>query len=220
MDNLNYDKLTVHDMDAKIKKTKRLRNLAIVGVPLGFAMFGGGGALSAAVGISFISLSLIGFFLMPASFFCSALLSTRLAKMRQIASIRDMILSQDKLLIYQLCSDLNNMQTIMIIQKLIATGNLEGYVIIGNIMVAKTSLYISEEEAQDEYSRMRFGVKDDDNDKPSDTFAQAGSLSEYAQKRYDNVSAATGDGKKCPHCHADVNADDMFCKECGSRLKY
>lgn len=220
MDNFNYDKLIVQNMDAKIKKTRRLRNFCIVGVPLGFAMFGGGGALSVEVGIYFIPMSIVGFFLMPVSFFCSALLSTRLAGMRKIIAIRDMILSQDKVLIYQLCGDLNDMQTIMIINKLIATGNLEGYVIIGNVMVAKASLYISEEDAREEYSHMRFGVKDDDNDKPSDRFVQSGSLSEYAQKHYDNVSAATGEKEECPYCHAAVNSGDMFCKQCGSRLKY
>ena len=56
------------------------------------------------------------------------------------------------------------------------------------------------------------------NDPPTYHDAPAGLTPEEEQALADAADRPRGETKKCPVCHADVDADALFCNHCGAQL--
>ncbi len=216
-----YDpKYAVPEFDAKYAKTKRIRNALIACIPLGFIMFGGGTPLAIITERMYLMfIPVLGFLLIPTSIITMATLSNRLMILRGVRTTIDTIKSQDKTYFFQIGG--NNpaveLQVKTFVQRAIENGVLEGYTIIGDVAVVKTSVGISEREILREYALLKFGKINDEDE--NENFAEAGSLSDYAAKNYDEKPAAAAT-KECYFCHASVPADATYCSKCGARLDY
>lgn len=208
------------DLDTKYKKTKRLRNLAIAGIPLGFLMFGGGMPLTIlSEQIYLVFIPILGFCFIPASIICLAFSSTRLFNMKQAQESIKLIKSQDRTYFFQLAggSPAVELQVATFVGKLIENGLLEGYSVVGGIAVVKNSAGFTEKSIMRDYALLRFGKTDDKDDEEN---YPAGSLSSYAEKKYGEGDGENVETKECYFCHANVPKDAVYCSKCGARLNY
>lgn len=215
--NLKY---ATPDIDARIKRTKRIRNFFIFGIPLGFIMFGGGMPLSMITErLYLLFIPIMGFLFLPTSIISMAVFSTRLNNMNSVSSLLNTIKSQDKTFFFQITgpNPAAELQAATFIRKAIENGLLEGYTVCDGIAVVKTSAGLSEKEIKNEYALLKFGKINDDND--GDGYVSAGSLGDYAAKSY-GEKQADSITKECYYCHATLPKDAVYCSKCGARLDY
>lgn len=213
--NNSLEKFVTPDMECRIRRLKRNRIFFIALAPLGFIMFGVGGFLCT-ITVYCIPIPIVGFFMFPTSFLCAIMLTTKISCIRSIMDIVNNVKLQDKVFLYQInANPTQELQTIATLKKLIELGYLEGYELVGNIMIAKQTLHVSVEDAMNEYSLLRFGktvnAQDDNGVSPS--------MEQYVPFS-SNGNSVDNTEKECYYCHAKVSADAVYCSKCGARLNY
>lgn len=117
----------------------------------------------------------------------------------QVEGIIRTIELKDKTLIVSISQAYREKDMILIVKKLLEAGFLSDYENIGDIMLAKKELHISESEARKEYNEEK-GIKTDNHVKP--TYAEADSY---------NVTY-------CPECGNKNKIYDNYCSNCGRRI--
>lgn len=106
-------------------------------------------------------------------------------------------------------------------QKLIDTGNLAGFRIVGDVMVVRDDIPMTDEEAWEETAAF-FNVNAAVNmgmtmDNMPEGYRKVLEIQQRKEKEY--LAAAPAHGQ-CPRCGEPVkSADSEFCDKCGERLK-
>ncbi len=194
--------------------------LIVAGGFVGFAVTGamlgmrGGGKGFGQFGFIFIP-----FFAVPFGVFFAAFSSAKLNGYNTLASIVELIKMSDRSIIDAVVPEaasrvvVNNVygtsgyvdpQKLLIVKKLIETGNLEGYEVVADKVVAKCGT-LTESEAEemfDEYVSSKT---------PAFGFAAMPSAFTAAAEKPVIV--------KCPDCGAPVGDNEKFCQYCGRRLR-
>jgi len=174
-----------------------LRSKARLGgilVPVGFVLFVIGGISMAASGsFGFPVPVLIGFFAFGAGGFMSAVYGGQAAAAGAYVSLQNQVRSADKTLINNLSFTpaQREADTLNAVKGLIRTGNLPGYEVIADMMVAKSSLGI----------------------RPEDIAVGGGGESKVVL-----VSKSSSAPAKCPSCGAAPRSAGKFCEYCGTKL--
>ncbi len=201
------------DMEGELKKYRRTRTLCGVGLALCSVLFGIMGAL---MGVLFTDkpwafvFVLVPFFGFAA---CGFGLTTSMMRVSYANIINDLIQrikNFDKILLVKLADNCSEAETYEVVDKLINTGNLPGYRMVGELMVAKESVSASVSEAREEYDRY-MGVQKVVNVAPQYSAVTA---DPYAT----DYNAASSEKNFCPSCGKEVDKDDRFCPSCGKRL--
>lgn len=154
------------------------------------------------MGLKYFPFILIPFFAFPLSMMLGVFFLTKKNYVKNIKNIADGIKFSDEKLIAEMfgVSDFQIKQGAEIVAKLIETGNLDGYELIGGVMVAKKTLMFTEEEA---VAR-------------NDAYLQP-------YRAMDEAKAAAAAGPvltECPHCGAPItNTKARFCQYCGKLIK-
>jgi len=133
------------NMEVEYKKAKRLQGLTIGGLIVCFCLFGVAGALVASLNLSpiLIFLPFIGFG------GCAVGMSfgvNRCARCNAIIKLMDNVKAFDKIEISKLVSYGSEAEMVVLIKKLIETGNLSEYRVISDKIVAKEGVFVSESE--------------------------------------------------------------------------
>lgn len=185
---------TKPDMAAQCKKYRSLRKLCAVGVALCFVGFG---VVGFVIGSFFfgplfalIAVPFFGFIACGVGFMASWY---KLTVCMQVNEIIQKIKKHDKILLVQLLPGFNESDLILLADKLISTGNIAEYIIVGDVMLVKENLYVSESEAKKEYDKY-FGRD----------FTDTATSSQYGY---------------CPSCGKSVSASDKYCSGCGRLLR-
>lgn len=201
------------DMEGELKKYRKTRAVCGAGLALCFVLFGIMGAL---MGVLFtdkpwaFAFVLIPFFGFAA---CGFGLTTSMMKVSYANIINDLIQrikNFDKILLVKLADNCSEAETYEVVDKLINTGNLPGYRMVGELMVAKESVCASVSEAQEEYDRYT-GVQKAVNVTPQYSAVAA---DPYAT----NYNDASSEKAFCPSCGKEVDKTDRFCSSCGRKL--
>lgn len=105
-------------------------------------------------------------------------------------------------------------------QKLIDTGNLAGYRIVGDVMIVRDDIAMTDEEAWEEAAPF-FNVNAAINmgmtvDNMPECYRR---IIEIQQRKEREQAAGTSEYGKCPDCGEPVKSgDSAFCDKCGARL--
>ena len=195
-----YGILKVIKPNFDYKKYKKLAILFLICMLMSFVLFGFLAGFSDRIFGEFnIALIAIPF----SSFFAGSMLMVfcmaKYSYAFQAESIIKQIKSNDKILIAGISMFYREGDMLLIVNKLLETGNLSDYENIGDVMVAKKELCVSESEARKEYNKFK-GISTDVNVNP----VQPGPDS-Y------NVSY-------CPECGTKNRIYDKYCSNCGRRI--
>jgi hypothetical protein len=195
--NANIEKYVVPHVENEIPRLKRKRNLVIAMIPIGFIMFGVGGYLTT-VNPYLLTILICGFVMFGLGAGLLAGSINKICIVSSIVAVKKSVECRDKVLLFQLGNGKpdSDIRMANLINKLIETGNLTGYTVIADVMVAKTDKYITEEQALEEYQIIRFG-------RPATTVEPADE---------------NGVFKECYYCHAKLSDGDTYCPNCGARI--
>ena len=186
------EKIITLDFEIRLKKYRRLRSFFIACLPLGFLMFGGGVPLIFVTGKTYLAfIPALGFLAIPGSAIAAAALTQKIYKMQSVKDILTAIKAQDVAYLYQLGAGFTESQTFLIVQRLITTGLLDGYELVGNFAVARSEKYVNKDAVMREYMALRFGRTDSD-----------GGAVEF---------------KECYYCHEKLPKDAVYCTKCGAK---
>ena len=164
-------------------------------------MFGGGVSLIFATGMTYLAfIPALGFLAIPGSAIASVALTQKIFKMQAVKDILAAIKAQDVAYLYQLGAGITESQMLLIVQRLITTGVLDGYELVGNFAVARSDKYVNKDAVMREYMALRFGRIDSD------------SVSS------DNDSAE--EFKECYYCHEKLQKDAVYCTKCGAKQNF
>ncbi len=146
----------------------------------------------------------------------------------QLCRIVNYVKAQEKVPLTQVLGYAKN--SVQAAQKLIDTGNLEGYRIVANAMLVKEGVEITEEDALKEaaaYYNLQTAVNMgmDPNDMPevakmAAKLQQANLEAAAAQNAAAFEAQKAADKKFCPECGKPLpGKGEKFCSECGAELK-
>lgn len=146
----------------------------------------------------------------------------------QLCRIVNYVKAQEKVPLTQVLGYAKN--SVQAAQKLIDTGNLEGYRIVANAMLVKEGVEITEEDALKEaaaYYNLQTAVNMgmDPNDMPevakmAAKLQQANLEAAAAQNAAAYEAQKAADKKFCPECGKPLpGKGEKFCPECGAALK-
>ncbi|MCI5790834.1 MAG: zinc ribbon domain-containing protein [Clostridiales bacterium] len=201
------------DMEGQLKKYRRTRTFCGIGLALSFVLFGIMGAL---MGVLFMdkpwafALILIPFFGFAGCGFGLMTSMMRVSYANIINDLMQRIKNFDKILLVKLADSCSEAEMYEIVDKLINTGNLPGYRMVGDLMVARESVSASIGEAKEEYDRY-MGVQKVINVTPQYSAVTA---DPYAT----NYNGGSYDKAYCPSCGKEVDKADRFCPSCGRKL--
>ena len=191
------EKIITLDFEIRLKKYRRLRSFFIACLPLGFLMFGGGVLLIFVTGKTYLAfIPALGFLAIPGSAIAAAALTQKIYKMQSVKDILTAIKAQDVAYLYQLGAGFTESQTFLIVQRLITTGLLDGYELVGNVAVARSEKYVNKDAVMREDMALRFGRTD------SDGASSDGGAVEF---------------KECYYCHEKLPKDAVYCTKCGAK---
>lgn len=147
---------------------------------------------------------LIPFICVPLGIFAFALFTASNTTCRFIVNFVIQVKQYDKVLIAEVLPEFvgNSASNLQFVNKLISTKNLADYKVVGNVLIAKRSILISDEEAKVEYEQY---------------VAQHANTTAQAIIINNNVEQAIV--SSCPYCGANVEEQDKYCQYCGRRLK-
>ncbi|MDD6361601.1 MAG: hypothetical protein PUA48_07110 [Christensenellaceae bacterium] len=192
------EKIITLDFEIRLKKYRRLRSFFIACLPLGFLMFGGGVPLIFVTGKTYLAfIPALGFLAIPGSAIAAAALTQKIYKMQSVKDILTAIKAQDVAYLYQLGAGFTESQTFLIVQRLITTGLLDGYELVGNFAVARSEKYVNKDAVMREYMALRFGRTDSDG-----ASSDGGGAVEF---------------KECYYCHEKLPKDAVYCTKCGAK---
>ena len=192
----NHESVLQENMEEVAKDLKAKAKLAGFGIPLGFILFFLGGITAVStMSMGFPPLIIIGFILFGASGFFAASWGSKAAAAGCYVSLMQQIKGTDKILIKNLsfAPAVREADTLNAVKGLLRTNNLYGYEIIGDIMVAKTSLNIKIEDILPNTPNAEKVVIFKEKTKPAYT--------------------------KCPECGAAFGENEKFCSYCGARIR-
>ena len=195
-----YGILKVIKPNFDYKKYKKLAILFLTCMLASYVLFGFLAGFSNRIfgefNIALIAIPFSSFFVSSiAMSFCFA----KYSYASQAESIIKQIKANDKILIAEISMFYREEDMLLIVNKLLETGNLSDYENIGDIMVAKKELCVSESEARKEYNEFK-GINTYVNVNPVQTEPDS-----Y------NVSY-------CPECGTKNRIYDKYCSNCGRRI--
>ena len=185
------------NMKSTYKAAKIRTGLCACLIPVGFILFVTGGFMGvSSFNPGFPPGVLIGFFMFGAGGFLTVFSSISIAKLKHLIGLIDEIQGHDKVSLESLSlhGTIGKSSLMLIIKKLINTGNLNEYELIGESGVAKKSIQARE------------------NDFTSTTSTATATASAWAEN-------TPPPPKRCPNCGASVTEkNERTCRFCNSRL--
>ena len=105
-------------------------------------------------------------------------------------------------------------------QKLIDTGNLAGYRIVGDVMIVRDDIEMTDEEAWEEAAPYFNAAAAINMGMTADNMPECyKKIIEIQQRKEKELAEGTAEYGQCPSCGAPVkSADSEFCDKCGTRL--
>ena len=105
-------------------------------------------------------------------------------------------------------------------QKLIDTGNLAGYRIVGDVMIVRADIAMTDEEAWEEAAPYFNAAAAINMGMTADNMPECyKKIMEIQQRKEKEFVKGTAEYGRCPRCGAPIhNADSEFCDKCGTRL--
>ncbi len=184
------------DMEAYAEQLKTLSIVFGIGIAVGFLCFLLGGISAASSfqpGVP--GLVIFGFICFGACGFLSAMFTAKSSAAQQLVQLMRQVKASDKTLIQNLSFGQipSHAHTLQAVKALISTGNLQGYEVVADFIVAKTSL----------------------NLRPEDVIAPSPAPAPQAvilksQPKPQIIA--------CPACGGTFGETDKFCTYCGARL--
>lgn len=105
-------------------------------------------------------------------------------------------------------------------QKLIDTGNLAGYRIVGDVMIVRDDIPMTDEEAWEEAASYFNAAAAINMGMTADNMPECyKKIIEIQQRKEKELAEGTAEYGQCPSCGASVKSvDSEFCDKCGTRL--
>lgn len=194
------------DINSTYNSAKNLRTLFIALIPVCMILFMGGGMLLGMTGSDFgpnlamLPILFLGFFGFGACGALTGVFANKAAKLKLVIDLKNEIEARDKTNLddLSLSSYVGKNSVILIINKLIETGNLKGYEVVGDVGVARTELRAKERDFVSKAVVDALQVANENMRSAQNT-----------QKRY-----------RCPGCGAPITEQTgKFCTFCGVRLE-
>lgn len=195
------------NMEGKVGLYRARMIIGILMSVCGFIMFGLGGYLSS-INLGFIAVALCGFFMVPGGVILGTTSAVRRSECMAISAALEQIRQEDKILVARLFPNVAELQAEMICEKLISSGNLKGYKLVGGILLVKEELSVSEEQATNiltDYRTSRGLYVNAAAPVPSPEVA---TYTEPASPTY-----------YCSSCGAALPDGATFCPGCGSKIE-
>lgn len=227
------EKLVGPDMKRRTKKAKRNQVFFFIMI---FVCFFGFGFCGFAMTMGWLPLPImfIPFVGFPIFGVLSGTSGSKVGMCNRIVFVMDYINGKDRELIVRIPVPGLSEETLRYtVQRLIETGNLKGYVIIANVMVASVDSYTSEDYARGEYQKYR-------EDALLYQYTQAAhhqsvppiptpvEVQAPEKETYSGISQNRDYGEynpwgeqekgKCRSCGAEIGEGVNYCPKCGTRI--
>lgn len=156
----------------------------------------------------------LGFLIIPA--IPAMIILARYGECMQFCRIINAIKIQEKMPIVSAFGYAKNAKEAA--QKMIDTGNLAGFRIVGDAMIVKDGIEISDEQAQREAAKYYNVAAAAAAGLTAEEMGPVGKIAVEEQQKLMSA-AVSGEMSFCPKCGSKLNGGEEFCPGCGAKLQ-